>query len=308
MSRDVNDERGGAATVGSFKPRALDRPFTLLTEARQPEGGTGLPEEFRRVYGGDWRIPPPQADPYVYANFVVSHDGRISFGEQGNAGGEAVSGSNPHDLWLMGLLRARADAVLIGDGIVRNETDYDCRAGWVCPADVTAFDALRVRERRRARYLNVVVTFNGDIPPEAAVLRDPAIDTILATTEAGRENCLRLCEEANAQAVEVRTFGTDRVDLTELMRTLQTEYGVSTVLCEGGALLYGGMLSEGLVTDEFLTLAPLIIGPGRENERRPSLVDGTSFSSADHPESRLRSVRIVGDHLFLHSRYRPEDA
>src|SRR5688572_8693419 len=80
--------------------------FELLFDESGP-GGRALPPELQQIYGGDWRVPDNET--YVYTNFAVSRDGRVSFDEPGHLSGGDVSGFNTHDRWLMALLRARAD-------------------------------------------------------------------------------------------------------------------------------------------------------------------------------------------------------
>jgi hypothetical protein len=46
-------------------------------------------------------------------------DGRVSFSEPRHLGGGDVSGFDERDRRLMGLLRARADAVMVGDGTLK---------------------------------------------------------------------------------------------------------------------------------------------------------------------------------------------
>jgi len=86
------------------------------------------------------------------------------------------------------------------------------------------------------------------------------------------------------------------------MAALRHDYGVRTLLCEGGPRVYGSLLGAGLVDDEFLTLSPGVIGsePGK---RRPGLVEGRAFTPQNAPRSALVSLRRAGDHLFLRSRY-----
>ena len=47
----------------------------------------------------------------------------MSFSEPGHLGGGDVSGFDERDQWLMGLLRSRADAVMIGDGTMSAEPE-----------------------------------------------------------------------------------------------------------------------------------------------------------------------------------------
>ena len=71
-----------------------------------------LPDDLRIQYAGDLGFPlPPDERPYLVANFVSTLDGVVSFDMPGKAGGGPISGANPGDHFIMGLLRASADAV-----------------------------------------------------------------------------------------------------------------------------------------------------------------------------------------------------
>jgi hypothetical protein len=113
---------------------------SLLEPANNQRSSQGLPEAFRRAYGGDWLFDAPTDRPYMYSNFVQSRDGRISFGIPGQSGGGEVSNFNVHDQWIMGLLRARADAVIVGDVTLKIEPDHIWTHQYICPRE-TAFDS-----------------------------------------------------------------------------------------------------------------------------------------------------------------------
>jgi riboflavin biosynthesis pyrimidine reductase len=270
-----------------------------------PRRGQHLHPQVQRWYGGDWVVPDTSERPYVYSNFVISHDGRISFGEPGRSTGYAVSMNSRHDRWIMALTRSRADAVLIGDGILRGDPDFRCGADYVWSvAEGLDVEAFRRVDGRRSKYLCIIVSFEMDFPAVCAILTDPEVDVLVATTDRGLSR-VAARDQAKWTGVQVRSFGAESVDLAQVLREAHNELRVRTVLCEGGALLYGSMLQAGLIDDEFLTLSPLMIGPPRNPaHRRPTVVDGTDFTSDRHPVSRLVSVRAAGSHLFLHSTYR----
>ena len=113
-------------------------PFKVLAD--EDDGpGERLPAAFRRIYGGDWPLPPPGPErPYTYVNFVVSRDGRVSFDEPGHRGGGEISLFSAHDRWLMALLRARCDAVLVGDATLRLEPEHLWTPEYAFPGDAAA--------------------------------------------------------------------------------------------------------------------------------------------------------------------------
>jgi riboflavin biosynthesis pyrimidine reductase len=263
--------------------------------------GVGLPESFRAVYGGDWRVPA--GAPYVYVNFVVARDGRVSFADPGHLGGGDVSGFDAHDQWLMGLLRARADAVMMGDGTLASEPEHLWTAEFICPAEAEAFAELRRVEERQPTPLTVFVSFQGDLPWDAAIFANPTARTLIATTESG-SHAVEAARPAVAGQLEVLALGDAEVDLRSLAVVLAKRFGVERLLCEGGPHLYGSLLRARVQFDEFVTLSPIVLGDDDSSEpRRPSLVEGVRFDVGRAPHSRLLSLRRADDHLFLRSRY-----
>jgi riboflavin biosynthesis pyrimidine reductase len=274
--------------------------FELLLDEDDAEG-VGLPDAFRAVYGGDWLLP--QRDQYIYVNFVVARDGRVSFADPGHAGGGDVSGFDAHDQWLMGLLRARSDAVMMGDGTLASEPGHLWTAEFICPTDGEAFAALRRLEGRRPEPLVVFVSLRGELPWDAAVFAEPAAEVVIATTASGAR-AVEAARPTVAGRLEVLALGDDEVDLRSLAGALAARFGVERLLCEGGPRLYGSLLRARLQCDEFVTLSPIVLGDdGVSGLRRPSLVEGVRFEVDGAPWSRPISVRRAGDHLFLRSRY-----
>jgi riboflavin biosynthesis pyrimidine reductase len=278
-------------------------PFvSLLDEDTGP--GLRLPDAFRQVYGGDWPLPDPGSTrPYTYMNFVVSRDGRVSFSEPEHLGGGDVSRFSAHDQWLMGLLRSRCDAVLNGDNTLRLDPPLLLTPEFIFPADAAAFAALRAAEGRQAVPLHVFLSLEGDLPAEAAVFSRPEIPVLIATTTRGVAAArAALGDRPN---LTVRDFGAERVDPTTLLAALWQEYGVRSLLCEGGPRTYGALLEAGLVDDEFLTLSPIIIGnhAAGAGRHRPSLVEGVAFAPTSPPAQRLLALQRVGDYLFIRSRF-----
>ena len=98
----------------------LPEPLETLAAYTTSEGvALPLPPELARLYGR-LELPPHPNKPYVFGNFVTSLDGVVALNsaEVGSGGGE-ISGYNVQDRLVMGLLRAIADAVVVGAGTLR---------------------------------------------------------------------------------------------------------------------------------------------------------------------------------------------
>lgn len=273
------------------------QPYQLLFDEDEAPG-PGLPADARAILGGDWRAPaPPPGRPHVLTNFVASHDGRISFDLPGRSGGGDVSRHAPHDTWLMGLVRARADAILTGGGTLRVTRRHTWVPEAVFPADAAAYAALRAAEGRPPLPALVVLSASGDLPADAAALRVPGQELIVATTAAGAARARATLGERPGLSYHI-TDGDD-VDLAALLRHLREERGVRQLLSEGGARVYGALIAAGLVDEIFLTRSPVVVGsPPPPARPRPSLVEGVAFSPDRPPTLRLISLRRHGSYLF----------
>ena len=276
-------------------------PFTLLFDD-DPRSAPSLPAALRALYGGDWHVPDPAGRPYTYSNFAVSRDGRVSFNVPGHLGGGDVSGFNAHDRWLMAFLRARADAVVVGDNTLRLEPAHLWTCEYIYP-EAQPFLELRAAEGRKPCPLQVFLSLTGDFDPDAAVFCRPDLDVLIATTARGYEAASGLKCAANVKVLEL---GQGSVDLGRLGTILKVDFGVNTLLCEGGPSVYGGFIAAQLVDDEFLTLCSTVIGnpgSGAEVAPRPGLIEGAAFMPNAYPKSIPTSLRRAGEHLFLKSRY-----
>lgn len=276
-------------------------PYTLLFD-EDSSPGPGLPAAARAIYGGDWRLPePPPGRPHTFTNFVVSHDGRISFDEPRRSGGGDVSRHSPHDTWLMALIRARADAILTGAGTLRVARRHRWLPWETFPADEAALAALRAAEGRAPLPALVVVTGSGDIPPDAASLHVPGRPVIIATTAAGEARA-RAAVAGLAHA-SLHVSPGDTVDLAALLAALSAEHGVGTLLSEGGGRIYGELLAARQIDEVFTTVSPVVVGNRPPPAPpRPALVEGVAFSPDSPPLLRLISLRRRGDYLFQRAR------
>jgi riboflavin biosynthesis pyrimidine reductase len=240
-----------------------------------------LPAALAEAYGGDFDI----GRPAVYANFVSSVDGVVALPGAGDSG-PRVSGGDEPDRFIMGLLRATAEAVVIGAGTFRQAAGALWRPGAACPQAAEPYAELRRMLGLRPDPLLVVVTGSGNLDLAQPALRDCLI---LTTPEGGDRLGGNLPAGARVTVVGAQPF-TGRA----LVEHLHGE-GLRTLLVEGGPTLAGLFLAEGLLDAFFLTTSPRLFGrfPG---DGRKALVDGVDLGGRP---MELASLRRHESHLYL---------
>ncbi|MCA1826923.1 MAG: dihydrofolate reductase family protein [Myxococcales bacterium] len=173
-----------------------------------------VPGEPAGGYGGN-----PRWDGLA-VNFVESLDGVTALPDAPGESGAIVSGGSKADKFVMGLLRACADAVLIGAGTLR-----------AAPNDLWTADAINPDAKDLYRRIGklqpplYVVSGSGNVPQP----KQPA---------------LILTGKMTAQQIVDRV----RAD------------GHRRILCEGGPGLFSELAAAGLVDEIFLTLSPRLYG------------------------------------------------
>src|SRR5882757_3068680 len=97
-----------------------------------------LPEALTTTYAGKLGL----ARRCLFANFVASLDGVVALAGDGESG-QIISGRNPADRFVMGLLRTCADAVLVGAGTFRKSSGHLWYPDRIYPAAAGLFAEAR---------------------------------------------------------------------------------------------------------------------------------------------------------------------
>lgn len=273
-------------------------PFTRLLE---PPGDPALPlpASLARVYG-PLRLPSSHERPLVLSNFASTLDGIVALDLKGRAGGSDISGDNSHDRWLMGLLRSVADYVLVGAGTLRSVPHHLWTGDHIFPDAADAYHALRTLLHKPPQPVNVIVTASGAVDLRLPVFASGKVRSVVLTTPAGARH---LSSQEPPPSVQILPVGRgQRLSARSILGALPRPGPAPILLLEGGPHLLGDFLSEGLVDELFLTLAPQIAGrdPGTP---RLGLVEGKAFAPGHPLWGRLRSLYQAGDHLFLRFRF-----
>ena len=205
-----------------------------------PDAGT---VDVEQLLGSlDFAAHAPEDRPFTVVNFVSSADGRATV--KGRSGGLGDDG----DRAMFHGLRERVDAVMAGIRTLRAES-YGRILG-----------KAERRERRTEQGLPpeplaCIVTRSGDVPTEIDLFSEPgARIVVFSPTE----------PDLGGSSAEVTTVSLDAGQpvMATVLRHLRTDFGVRSLLCEGGPTMFAAMLAEHVVDELFLTLSPKLTGGG----------------------------------------------
>ena len=235
-------------------------------------------------------------------------DGVVALGSKPSAG-SIISGKYAADRFLMGLLRACADAVVIGAGTLRATPGHLWTPAHVYPELATEFTALRSSLGRSPEPALVLLTASGDIDFSHPALVKGAM--VVTTTGGAKKIGSRLPPKS-----ELIAMGKGKtLDLGETIGELRGR-GLQVLLTEGGPHLMGQLIEGGLLDEAFLTVSPVLAGrrdagdlvnaplpnppPARGGrEDRFGMVEGVQLLPDAGAWTRLLSARRHGDYVFL---------
>src|SRR5580704_14313384 len=139
-------------------PKRRSSHFAALRTLMETAHGSALPlpAKLSRLYGA-FRLPRPRGRLHVFSNFVSTLDGVVSLQVKGHSGGGDISGFNAQDRMVMGLLRAAADAVIVGSGTLAADPEHVWTPEAICPELKSDYRRLEATLRKSAAALNVIV-------------------------------------------------------------------------------------------------------------------------------------------------------
>jgi riboflavin biosynthesis pyrimidine reductase len=216
---------------------------------------------------------------WVRGNMIASLDGGAT--DDGKAGGLAGAG----DRAVFSLMRHAADVILVGASTVRIE-NY---SGAQLPVSA--------REDRRRRGQSevppiAVVTRSGNIDPSALLFTRTEVQPLILTTSRFHDDTRRRLGSV-AEVIDASASEPDSVDSASVLKIL-ADRGLYRVLTEGGPLLLGTMIEDGLLDELCLTIAPILVGGGSKR-----IVTGMG---SVHTKMR-RTHLLTDDDGYLYSRY-----
>lgn len=182
--------------------------------------------------------------PRVIANFARTADGKISTRNHTPSGFTSNA-----DLRRLLEIRAMGDAVIVG----RNTLAADSMSMTLRDDDLRQS---RLDAGRPAEPLRVMISATGNLNPKWKVFQTAGARRVIFSTTAITADS----KKALTPLADLHLSPSEQVDLGTMLRTLRNDYGVKTLVCEGGPTLFRGLAEIGAMDQVYLTFAPCVFG------------------------------------------------
>jgi len=209
--------------------------------------------------------------PYVILNAAMTLDGKIATKTRDS------EISSLEDWDRVYRLRSEVDALMIGINTL-----------------LTDNPKISLKYPRKKPLIKVVVDSLARTPENAKILqnKDGSIIVIAVTENASKDKVEKL-RKAGAEIIFAGSG--KKVDLKHLLRSLWN-MGVRSVMVEGGGTLNWSLISEGLVDEVRVSIAPIIVG-GKDSL---TLVEGEGYDKVkDGFKLKLTNIEVVGGDVVL---------
>jgi riboflavin biosynthesis pyrimidine reductase len=271
-------------------------PLETLLESRQ---GTriALTPRLGRLFGV-LRMKQTRGSPRVFSNFVSTLDGVVSLNIKGHEGGGDISGFSGQDRMVMGLLRATADAVIVGGGSLAAEPRRLWAPEAICPELAAEYRTLSDELRPNRAALRVVVSASGKLDLASPAFASGGSPLLIVTSRAGATQLAsqRLPGDVEVRAVRRRSGPLAAPEVLE--EVCRVAVAARRILVEGGPRLLAGFYAARVIDEQFLTLAPQLAGR-KEGDGRIGLVMGEQLAPKTPRWGTLMELRRGANHLFL---------
>jgi riboflavin biosynthesis pyrimidine reductase len=233
----------------------------------------------------------------VFSNFVSTLDGVVSLQVKGHSGGGDISGFSGQDRMVMGLLRAAADAVIVGSGTLAADPEHLWTPQAICPELADDYRRLTDAMAKPRAALNVVVSASGTVNLRLPVFASGKVAAMIITTLRGARQ-LRKQRVPDSVQIHVTRSGSGEIPAADILRAVRRAITGKRILVEGGPRLLATFYKERLIDEQFMSLAPQLSGR-QVGDARMGLVMGKTFAPRDPLWGRLTDARQGSRLLFL---------
>ncbi|MFC4911670.1 RibD family protein [Actinomadura gamaensis] len=215
--------------------------------------------------------------PYVLLSCAMSIDGYID-----DASPERLRLSTPADFDRVDAVRATCDAILVGAGTVRADDPKLLVKG-------ESRRERRVRQGLPPDLVKVTVTGSGDLDPDARFFTTGESPKLVYASSGNAEAlAARLGDRA-----EVMDAG-DPVHFPAMLADLARR-GVRRLIVEGGGAIHTAFLTQGLVDEIQLVVAPFLLG----DPAAPRFAGSGVFPQSPQRPMRLEDITRIGNLVLL---------
>jgi diaminohydroxyphosphoribosylaminopyrimidine deaminase / 5-amino-6-(5-phosphoribosylamino)uracil reductase len=225
--------------------------------------------------------------PWVIAKWAMSLDGKIA-----TRTGHSQWISGPPARSLVHQLRGRMDGIMVGIGTAL--------------ADDPALTARLENGQTPARVATrIVVDRHMRLPLESQLVQTAREVPVLVACESGANASHR--QQLEAAGVEVwapTLVANSEFNYAEFVRQLLAELatrGMTNILVEGGASLLGNLFDQDLVDEQYVFVAPIILG----GTNAPSPVGGLGLETVPQASTGTAkphrvSHQVLGNDVLIH--------
>ncbi|MGL4561367.1 MAG: RibD family protein [Brevinema sp.] len=273
---------------------------------------------------GDLKFPKdlPENRPYTISSFVTSIDGKIAFLDAPE--GPFIAKKNfldptgaDADFWILNLMRANADGIIIGAGTMRQEADMTAH---VFDAEL---EKKRVEVGKNAIPYNIISSLNGSDIPFDHILFKSGVPIIINTSQKGYESIKNSLErpfflieipknheikKADIENLVLNNKNTDKIpvivtgegrytDTNSLFEVLKY-MGIDRLLVESPSYVHH-LISEAKLDEIILNYSTVYIG-GNAISLGNNM---NSFTSENHPHTEILTLHMHSP-SFLYFRHK----
>ncbi len=271
-------------------------------------------EKIREIYGDLMFLELHEDRPCTYTSLVTSIDGRIAFTDAPQ--GPLIAKKNKYDpagadtdWFILNMLRAVSDGVMLGAGTMNAEADYTCH---VFDQDM---EDMRLANGKPPVPWNIVTSLDAtDIPFGHILFNTPEVPVMISTSRKGltlvRENlgdkayCVEipsveavtqeLIDGAKENEDKVLVLGTgDTAPDSKAALYALKKFGIDRLLVETPSYMHY-LVSQKLMDELFFNYSCIYVG----GQALTIGKFGKEFTSEDHPHTRMLSIHTHSDHFF----------
>ncbi|MCL2567372.1 MAG: dihydrofolate reductase family protein [Alphaproteobacteria bacterium] len=276
--------------------------------------------KIQNIYGDLLFEAAPNHRPHLHASFVASMDGKINFNDIPN--GTLIAKNNAKDpnggladFWIMNMLRAVSDGIIIGSGTLRDEPNITAH---IFDEEL---EADRIRHNKAKIPVNIIASKSCKTIPYTHSIFKSGVPLMLITTNAGakyakyyaavdvfeiggyksiddvdyhKDNIIDLYKN-NQHKLIILSCGESEINNQIAMKILKI-LGLNYVSVEASHYTHA-LVKEKLLDEIFLNYSGIYIGGnamGIANTSEP-------FNSNDFPHMEMLSIHIHSP-FFIYTR------